>query len=102
MKFSQIIEKMKQRWQVKSGLQVLLIIIVFALTGTTVMFMRKWMVAEFEWAQNDWFTYSYYWLIFPIYNILLLIYGFIFGQFRFFLEFEKKFFRRIQNIFKKK
>ncbi len=102
MKFSQIIEKMKQRWQVKSGLQVFLILIVFALTGSSVMLLRKWMVAEFEWAQHDWFTYSYYWLIFPIYNILLLMYGFIFGQFRFFLEFEKKFFKRIQNLFKKK
>lgn len=31
----------------------------------------------------------------PLYNILLLIWGFIFGQFRFFLNFEKQFFGNI-------
>ena len=35
-----------------------------------------------------------------VYNLLLLIVGFVFGQFRFFWEFEKKFFSRF--LFRKK
>ena len=37
----------------------------------------------------------YYMLILPIYNVILLGYGFLFGQFNFFWEFEKRFFNRI-------
>lgn len=75
--------------------------IVFALTGTTVVVIRRVLKAEFEWAHSSWFTYSYYWLILPFYNLMLLAYGAIFGQFRFFWEFEKRFFRRIVNLFRK-
>ena len=42
-----------------------------------------------------WVSVIYYILILPIYNIFLLLYGFIFGQFRFFWDFEKRFFNRI-------
>jgi hypothetical protein len=39
-------------------------------------------------------------VVLVIYNVLLLVVGFIFGQFRFFLEFEKKFFSKL--MFRKK
>jgi hypothetical protein len=41
-------------------------------------------------------------LILPVYNVFLLLYGSLFGQFRFFWEFEKRFFNRIVSIFKSK
>jgi hypothetical protein len=41
-------------------------------------------------------------LVLPLYQIFLLIYGFIFGQFKFFWEKEKLIFRRIVGIFKSK
>lgn len=66
------------------------------------MFMRRILKANFDWAQTDWFTYSYYWLILPIYNLVLLGYGFLFGQFAFFWNFEKRFFGRIVGLFKRK
>ena len=66
------------------------------------MFLRRILKANFDWAQADWFTYSYYWLILPIYNLVLLGYGFVFGQFAFFWEFEKRFFGRIVGLFKRK
>jgi len=37
----------------------------------------------------------YYILILPVYNVILLLYGFVFGQFRFFLDFEKRFLKRL-------
>ncbi|MBM3400241.1 MAG: prolipoprotein diacylglyceryl transferase [Bacteroidetes bacterium] len=95
-------EKLKRRWNVDSAGKVCIILCVFALTGTTVMFLRRFLKSEFDWAQERWFTYSYYWLILPFYNVLLLMYGAIFGQFRFFCEFEKRFFRRLFSIFKRR
>lgn len=92
-------ERLKARWKVKNTYQVVLILIVFACTGTTVaLIARPILHALFE--PNDvptWATMVYYLLILPIYNIFLLFYGLIFGQFRFFWEFEKRFFGRIFN-----
>ena len=76
---------------------MILILIVFACTGTTVMLLKRPVVAFFagDGEQPLLFSILYYLLILPIYNVILLIYGFIFGQFSFFWEFEKRFIRRI-------
>lgn len=90
------IEKLQQRWQLKSIWQVIIVLIVFACTGFTVMFIKP-VITEWIFHENHptWFSILYWVLIFPVYNIILLIYGFIFGKFSFFWEFEKRFFRRI-------
>ena len=86
-----------ERWGV-SPARVGVILLVFALTGFTVMFLKKPMVA---WASGDagdpplLFTVLYYILILPVYNALLLLYGALFGQFSFFWAFEKRFFARL-------
>lgn len=89
--------RLQQRWQLNSGWQVLVVLLVFACTGFTIMFLKRplfrWINADPEY--NTVFTILYYVLILPIYNIVLLIYGFIFGQFRFFWEFEKRMWRRM-------
>lgn len=79
------------RWGVGPG-RVLLILLVFACTGFTVMFLKKPIVAFFagEGEQPVLFTVLYYILILPVYNVILLIYGALFGQFKFFWEFEKR------------
>lgn len=94
-------EKLKNRWKLSNIGQVWVVLLVFALTGTSVVFLRRLLKSNFEWASDQWFTYTYYWLILPFYNLLLLFYGFLFGKFRFFWEFEKRFFMRIVNVFKK-
>lgn len=93
-------DKLKQRWKLSSIWDVWVVLLVFALTGTSVMLLRRFLQAEFDWAAEKWFVYTYYWLILPVYNLLLLMYGFLFGKFRFFWEFEKRFFRRIVNLFR--
>ena len=89
-------QRLSDRWGV-SPARVIVILIVFAFTGTTVMLLKKPVVAFFagDGEQPLLFSILYYLLILPIYNMILLIYGFIFGQFSFFWEFEKRFFRRI-------
>ncbi len=76
---------------------MLIILLVFACTGLTVMLLKRPVVA---WAAGDgeasgWFSVLYYLLILPFYNLILLVYGALFGQFRFFWDFEKRFFGRL-------
>lgn len=95
------LEKLKTRWGLNTIGQVILILIVFACTGFTVVFIKEPLVdlilggAEKQW----WMTVLYYVLILPVYNILLLAYGFLFGQFAFFWNYEKKFLQRLAKVF---
>ncbi|MFD1551345.1 prolipoprotein diacylglyceryl transferase [Putridiphycobacter roseus] len=97
------IEKLQKRWGV-NYLQVLTILFVFAITGTTILLIKKPVLSFFSESgeSNTLFSILYYLLILPIYNIVLLFYGFILGQFYFFWEFEKRTFRRIKQLFSKK
>ncbi|MCG8340251.1 MAG: prolipoprotein diacylglyceryl transferase [Cytophagales bacterium] len=90
------IDRLKQKWGVTTT-KVIIILVVFACTGFTVMFLKEpllSLVAPVE--ERNWvFSLVYYLLIFPIYNLILLAYGFLFGQFRFFWAFEKRMFSRL-------
>lgn len=90
------IDRLAVRWKVAPS-RVLIILLVFACTGFTVMFLKRPIVA---WATGSgepsaWFSVLYYLLILPFYNLILLVYGALFGQFRFFWAFEKRFFGRL-------
>lgn len=91
------LQKLQTRWKVGSIGQVIVILIVFACTGTTVVWIAKPMLRWFfePGPTPVWAKIVYYILILPIYNIFLLAYGFIFGQFKFFYAFQMKFLRRI-------
>lgn len=91
------IEKLKQRWGLDTLRQVVLVLIVFTCTGFTVLFLKEPLV---DWIRGDaekhwWMSAVYFLLILPIYNILLLGFGFIFGQFGFFWKYEKKTLKRL-------
>lgn len=89
-------QRLGQRWGVAPA-RVVLILVVFACTGFTVMFLKRPVVALFteNGEQPLLFSVLYYILILPVYNLILLVYGTLFGQFRFFWEFEKRFFSRL-------
>ncbi len=96
------IQKLQQRWNAKNVWQVLAILISFALTGTTIVWLMKPLL-RFLFGNEipTWAKVAYYILILPIYNVVLLFYGFIFGQFNFFLEFEKRSLKRMASLFRK-
>jgi len=100
---AQWIEKLKTRWNLQNTWQVIVILIVFTCTGFTVAGINKPILNYlFDGASIPWWAYVIYLIfILPIYNILLLAYGFVFGQFTFFWNFEKRFFSRIISRFKK-
>ena len=96
-------QKLQTRWKVNSAFQVVIILLVFACTGFTVLFLKR---PLFQYLFDGHpipkvASIIYYLLILPVYNIFLLFYGFVFGQFQFFWDFEKRFFARIISIFKK-
>ncbi len=75
---------------------MILVLCVFACTGLTVTFIKPWIHhLFFDEGGGTWFHVVYWILVLPFYNVLLLFYGFLFGQFRFFWEFEKKMFGKI-------
>lgn len=84
----------KQRWNIKSNRQLLLIIVVFAVTGSSAAYVIKPLLALVGVVKSGATSWHYYLLyvlfIFPVYQILLVSFGFFFGQFRFFWSFEKK------------
>ncbi|MEQ8470580.1 MAG: prolipoprotein diacylglyceryl transferase [Marinoscillum sp.] len=91
------IDKLQERWNLKNGLQVMLVLVVFACTGFTVMFLKK-PVQDFfldDGERTLWFSIGYWILIFPVYNVILLCYGLVFGQFQFFWQFEKRMISRM-------
>ncbi|UPT70666.1 MAG: diacylglyceryl transferase [Flavobacterium sp. JAD_PAG50586_2] len=87
----------KERWNIKSNWQLAVIFVVFAVTGSSAAYLSKPILAFFginKDSVSGWIYYPLYIiLIFPVYQVLLVSYGFLFGQFEFFWAFEKKMLR---------
>lgn len=91
-------KKLKQRWGIESNLQLTIIFIVFAITGSASAWLSKPFCFWLGITKSDlgyWFTPVRLILIFPIYQVLLVVMGFLFGQFKFFWAFEKKMLQRM-------
>ena len=89
-------KKLKERWGIESNFQLTLIFIVFAITGSASAWLSKPFCFWLGITKADlgfWFTPVRLLLIFPIYQVLLVFIGFLFGQFRFFWALEKKMLR---------
>ena len=93
-------QKLKDRWQITSNFQLTIIFVVFAITGSTSAFLSKPILEWLGIVKEDvvWFIYYplYIILIFPVYQVLLVLVGFVFGQFDFFWTFEKKMLRAMK------
>ncbi len=86
-------KKLKERWGIETNFQLFIIFTVFAITGSlsarlstnacTLLGLQKEQLGLL-------YTPVRLILIFPIYQVLLVFIGFIFGQFKFFWAFEKK------------
>jgi len=87
-------EKLKKRWGIHSNFQLLIILVVFAVTGSTAAKLADPLTSLIGLQQQSTHPWIYWTvrilLIFPIYQVLLVIFGWLFGQFKFFWNFEKK------------
>ncbi|MFK7757261.1 MAG: DUF6787 family protein [Flavobacteriales bacterium] len=84
-------EKLKKRWNV-TGKQVILILLVFALTGTTIALLKNPVIHFFTGGgeKSTLFSIIYFILFFPVYILFLMAYGYLFGMGEFFKAFAKK------------
>jgi hypothetical protein len=94
-----MMRKFKERWEIRSNWQLTVIILVFAITGSASAWLSKpfcmWLGISKE-ALGFWFTPIRLLMIFPIYQVLLVLIGFLFGQYGFFWAFEKKLLRSLK------
>lgn len=90
--------KLKQRWGIDTNWQLTVIFIVFAITGSTAAKFASPITDIIGVTKNmGWYIY---WpfrilIIFPVYQILLVAFGWLFGEFNFFWAFEQKMLRRM-------
>lgn len=102
--------KLKQRWNISSNFQLFIILLVFAITGSTSALIAKPILAFLGITKASvgvWLYYPLYIIIIlPIYKVLLLLIGTLAGQRTFFWNFLKKMLDRmglgfIHRIFEK-
>jgi hypothetical protein len=90
-------EKLKLRWQITSNWQLFMICVVFAITGSASAVVSA-PVLKFLGITKDLGPFIFWPLriliIFPIYQVLLVIIGALLGQHKFFWAFEKKMLKR--------
>ncbi len=93
-----MIEKLKTRWGIDSTFQVIIILVVFSVTGSAAVYVKKIIfdLLGIDAETSLWFKIPMYIItIVPSYQILLLIIGTILGQHKFFYNFQKKSIGRI-------
>jgi len=98
-------QKLKERWGIDSNFQIIMIIIVFGVTGSSSVYVAKPFLNLIG-LNREAFPDGIWWgglvhttlrilIIFPIYQVLLVLFGWLFGQFKFFWNFEKKMLGRL-------
>tara|TARA_B100000767_G_scaffold2064_1_gene2068 strand:- start:2925 stop:3449 length:525 start_codon:yes stop_codon:yes gene_type:complete len=92
------IHKLENKWVVNQRWELIRIFIVFAFTGSSSVFVGR-PIIEFIGITKDNLYPIFYWFLFIFislffYQILLLVFGWLFGQFKFFWGFEKKMLKR--------
>ncbi|WP_445737067.1 DUF6787 family protein [Mariniflexile sp.] len=89
-----IINKLEKKWQVNYKWEMISIFLVFAVTGSSSLFVSrpiiKWIGITKENLNPLLYWVLYIIIGFVFYQILLVLIGWLFGQFQFFWNFEKK------------
>jgi hypothetical protein len=91
-------ENLKKRWGITSNFQLVIIFVVFAITGSASAWLSKPVCNLIGITKEDlglWFTPVRLIVIFPLYPFVLMFFGYLFGQSKFFFPFSKKMLRSI-------
>ena len=92
-------KKLKEKWGIESNFQLIIILIVFSITGS----LSAWAaipLTDLVGIEKSIASAWIYWpvrifIIFPLYQVLIVLIGALFGQYKFFLAFEKKMLYRL-------
>jgi len=90
-----MIDKLKKKWGIDSNFQILKIFIVFGITGSTAAWISEPLCNIFG-ITTDNLSIMLYWLIrifliTIVYQFILVFVAFLFGEFKFFWKFVRKF-----------
>lgn len=93
-----IFKKLEQKWVLKYKWEMIRVFIVFAITGSSSLVVGRPIIKLLGITKEN-LNPIIYWILFIIiglifYQILLVAFGWLFGQFKFFWEFEKKMLKR--------
>ena len=93
------INKLEKKWIVNQRWELIRIFLIFALTGSSSVFVGRPFIKLLGVSKDNLHISVYYALFIVIslvfYQILLLLWGWILGQFDFFWRFEKKMLKRL-------
>jgi hypothetical protein len=85
--------KLKKKWKVESNTQLFLILCTFAVTGTSTAFISREITSWLGFNDQTWWFWRFLVrasvLVFG-YQVIILLVSIVFGQFRFFWNYEKK------------
>jgi hypothetical protein len=89
-------QKIRNLFKVESNIQLLIVNIVFAVTGTASVYFAGIIINILGLQSLNTFLYWTFriLLLVPVYQILLIIVGTLFGQFTYFWQMEKKILKR--------
>lgn len=92
------INKLEKKWIVNQRWELIRIFIVFAITGSSSVFVGRPFINWIGITKDNLYP-LFYWTLFILislvfYQLLLVIFGWLFGQFKFFWHFEKKMLKR--------
>jgi manganese efflux pump family protein len=86
--------KLKEKWGIKNNSQLIIILFVFTIAGSSSAYVTTPILSYFSVTQDSMHFLAYYFLkvliVFPSYLVLLTFFGFVSGQFQFFWKFEKQ------------
>lgn len=92
-------KKLERKWILQYRWEMIRVFIVFSITGSSSVFIGKPIMAFIGITKDNlnpavyWILYIFVGLLF--YQFMLVFFGWLFGQFKFFWEFEKKILNRI-------
>lgn len=95
-------ERLKEKWGIKRNIDIVLILICFSLAGSSVVLVKGYYFdfLGFDETTPFWLkTVAYLLFIFPAYQIILLAYAFLLGQFGFFWSKAKVMGNHIAKLF---
>ena len=89
-----LFKKLERKWILEHRWEMIRVFIVFSITGSASVFIGKPIMA-FIGITKDNLNTTVYWILYVLvgiifYQIMLVFFGWLFGQFKFFWEFEKK------------
>ena len=89
--------KLQEKWQVESLFQVFVILVVFSLAGSTIAATKDYYFGFLGFYEH---TNAFVKIIVAllVYQVVLLFYGTLLGQFRFFWNKEKKMFQGLVKL----